>query len=407
MNFRRVNVRAGVLGSLLAAVGLLVPTVLPNAQAAPPRPVYTVTSNASSASTWKTTAPVVVTARGAHLFSVRLVALGATSAVSGSVDAARTRWVSTTELTPLTAYRLTASVAQPAPVAPSAVATTRKAPTPAPVVSVQALATTFRTGAPPKVIKAVLATPAPKSVVGVGMPVVLRFTAPVTDRAAVQRRLRVTTSHPTGPAAWHWMSSTEVHYRPQRYWPARTTITVTAALRGVRAGAGTWGVDGRTTTFSTGRAQVLRITNSTHRLAVILDGKVVRSLPVSLGKRGFETRSGVKILLDKHLSVRMRSATIGIPQGSPEAYDLTVPYAMRMTASGEFIHGAPWNGSIGFANRSHGCTNLRLADARWLFGVMLPGDPVETSGTRRRMETRNGLGGDWNVAWAVWSAPRR
>ncbi len=442
-----VTTRARALGAVLTlatTAGLASGTLLPAASAAPVPPGVTATANASGATAWKTTAPVVVTARGATLFAVRLVPVGTTAAVPGGVDATRHRWTTSVELRPGTTYQLVVSVAVAAPVptpapptpeppAPSTVpdpaapvidpvtglpVEAPPAPTPAPVPSIpvapapvtppsvvgaQALVTTFRTGAATRVVRAVIATPAARSLVGVGMPVVVRFTSPVTDRASVVRALTVRTSRPVGPAAWHWVSATEVHYRPKSYWPARTTITVQAALAGVHAAPGTWGVEGRSLTFSTGRSQILKITNSTHRMAVVVDGRVVRTLPVSMGKPGFATRSGIKVLTAKYLSVRMRSTSIGIPAGSTESYDLTVPYAMQITSSGEYIHGAPWNPVIGYANRSHGCTNLRLADARWLYGAMLPGDPVETVGTGRAMEPRNGLGGDWNVPWAVWS----
>jgi lipoprotein-anchoring transpeptidase ErfK/SrfK len=121
-----------------------------------------------------------------------------------------------------------------------------------------------------------------------------------------------------------------------------------------------------------------------------------------MGKSGFTTRSGTKVIMDIHESYRMRSTTVGIT-GS-EAYDLDVPYAMRITSTGEFLHGAPWNHYIGIANMSHGCTNLTLSDARWLFHRVREGDPVVTKGTGRSTESWNGLGGVWNVPWDKWVA---
>ena len=95
-------------------------------------------------------------------------------------------------------------------------------------------------------------------------------------------------------------------------------------------------------------------------------------------------------------------ASVGVP-GGPDAYDEQVPYAMRITDSGEYVHGAPWNPDIGAANRSHGCTNVRLDDAIWLYNTMQIGDPVITTGTGKAMERGNSLGGDWNVPWPTWT----
>jgi len=152
--------------------------------------------------------------------------------------------------------------------------------------------------------------------------------------------------------------------------------------------------------FRIGRAFVMRVSNAEHRMVVRKDGETVRRFGVSMGKSGFTTRSGTKVIMDIHESYRMRSTTVGIT-GS-EAYDLQVPYAMRITASGEFLHGAPWNPYVGIANRSHGCTNLTLSAARWVFDRVREGDPIVTRGTGRRMETWNGLGGVWNVPWTTW-----
>ncbi len=247
-------------------------------------------------------------------------------------------------------------------------------------------------------------SPGDKAEVGIGQPVVVTFDTPVADRAAVERTLHVVTDRPVGVAGWHWFGNTQVQYRPQHYWPSGTSVTVTAALGGVRTGTSTWGTKDTTSTFTIGRSQVLRIDDTTHQMTVLRDGTAVRTVPVSLGRHqgSFETRSGTKTIMAIQRTVRMDSRTVGIT--GPDAYDEVVPYAMRLTWSGEFIHGAPWSEwAQGKQDVSHGCTNVSLANAEWLFSNSLVGDPVETVGTSRTMEPGNGWGGGWNLSWADWT----
>jgi lipoprotein-anchoring transpeptidase ErfK/SrfK len=259
---------------------------------------------------------------------------------------------------------------------------------------------TVRTGKPKRVLRASIRPDG--YTVGVGRPVVVTFNQSVRRKKDVEAALQVTTSRDVGPAAWSWTSSRTVQFRPQRFWPARTRVKVTADLRKVHAGPGLWGMRDTDAAFKIGRSFVMRVSNAKHRMTVTRNGELIRTFGVSMGKSGFTTRSGVKVIMDTHASYRMRSTTVGIT-GS-EAYDLDVPYAMRITSSGEFLHGAPWNDYIGIANRSHGCTNLTLSSARWVYNKVLEGDPVITRGTGRPTESYNGLGGVWNMPWSKWLA---
>jgi lipoprotein-anchoring transpeptidase ErfK/SrfK len=259
----------------------------------------------------------------------------------------------------------------------------------------------FRTSPPPRTLRATV-TPWDGLRVGVGQPVIVEFNHAVRDRAAVERALSVDASRPTGAASWSWLSDTQVQFRPRRYWPEHTRVTVSTDLADVRAGRNTWGARDTDTQFTVGRHQVLRIRNATHRLTVLRGERTVRTMGVSMGKPGYTTRSGTKVIMTHERWRRMSSDSVNI--GGSEAYDLNVPYSMRITNSGEFLHGAPWNPNVGAANVSHGCTNLDLSQARWLFNNSLAGDPVETRGTGRAMEPDNGWGGAWNVSWPRWVA---
>jgi lipoprotein-anchoring transpeptidase ErfK/SrfK len=132
------------------------------------------------------------------------------------------------------------------------------------------------------------------------------------------------------------------------------------------------------------------------------NGSKARVIPVTTGKDGFLTRNGIKVILEKHTLKVMDSRTIGIYPGDPEFYELDVPYAMRVTWSGEFVHSAPWSvGSQGRDNVSHGCVGMSPSNAIWLFNQSTVGDVVKVVGSPRRLEPGNGYT-DWNVSWSEW-----
>jgi lipoprotein-anchoring transpeptidase ErfK/SrfK len=233
--------------------------------------------------------------------------------------------------------------------------------------------------------------------VGVGMPVIVTFDVAVTDRAAIERTMKVT-SVPAQRGAWHWLSDNEVHWRPATYWRAGTDVTVDLDINGVAAGGGIYGQESRHIEFHVGDAHVYKVNAQTHQMRVLENGTLLRTIPITTGKPGFTTRSGTKVIIEKHRVKRMNSETVGIAEGNPEYYDIDdVEYAMRLTYSGEFIHAAPWSvGDQGYANVSHGCTGMSTANAAWLYAMTLRGDVVEYVGTDRPMTFSNGWG-DWNL----------
>jgi lipoprotein-anchoring transpeptidase ErfK/SrfK len=238
--------------------------------------------------------------------------------------------------------------------------------------------------------------------VGVGMPVIVRFDVPVSDKASIEKHLKVTnTSDQKG--AWHWISDSEVHWRPVHYWKPGTDVTVQADINSVPAGNGVFGQVSRSSTFHVGDSVVSKVNVQTHTMRVFVNGKLARTIPVSAGKPGFITRSGIKVIVEKHRRKRMDAATTGIGKNNPEYYDLdNVEYAMRVTYSGEFIHAAPWSvGSQGSSNVSHGCVGMSTENAAWLYGISKRGDVVDVTGSDRYMTLDNGYG-DWNESFAEW-----
>ena len=237
------------------------------------------------------------------------------------------------------------------------------------------------------------------------MPVLVRFSAPVAEeyRANVERSLKVTSS-PAVEGAWSWVSDTRVEYRPKEFWPVRTTVSVSADLAGVQAGADMWGAQDKGIGFRIGRSVVSVVDVSAHRMTVTIDGTLVRSIPVTTGKDGFLTRGGTRVISEMLPETRMDAQSTGVDPGDPEYYNLDVRYAMRMTNSGEFIHAAPWSvESQGVANVSHGCVGMSLANAAWLFERSRVGDVVTIVNSTRKLEPGNGLT-QWNVPWPEWVA---
>ncbi len=239
--------------------------------------------------------------------------------------------------------------------------------------------------------------------VGVGMPVIVSFDVAVTDKANIEKHLKVS-AKPRQPGSWHWISDHEVHWRPKSYWRAGTDVSVDVDINSVPAGGGIFGQEDRHVEFHVGSANIYKVNAQTHQMQVFSNGQLLRTIPITTGKPGFTTRSGVKVIIEKFRHHRMNSETIGISRDNPEYYDLDdVEYAMRLTYSGEFIHAAPWSvGSQGYANVSHGCTGMSTANAGWLYDMTKRGDVVVYTGTDRAMEPTNGYG-DWNIPFRTYA----
>ena len=195
--------------------------------------------------------------------------------------------------------------------------------------------------------------------VGVGMPVIVTFDLPVTDRATFEKHMTVT-SQPAQRGSWYWLSDREAHWRPNSYWKPGTDVSVDLDVNSLPAGNGIYGQESRHIDFAIGDSVVSRVDVAGHVMRIFINGQLARTIPISAGKAGLETRSGTKVIIEKFRRKRMNAATIGVDKDDPEYYNIAdVQYAMRVTYSGEFLHGAPWStGSQGSANVSHGCIGM-------------------------------------------------
>lgn len=204
--------------------------------------------------------------------------------------------------------------------------------------------------------------PASGQVVGVAHPVIVTFTAPVTDRPAAERAIKISSpNHTTG--RFDWVDTNVVQWIPNGYWPAHSHIGVQ--------------VHALSTGFETGDQVVAVASISAHTFTVSVNDEVLRTMPASMGKPSRPTPIGNYSALSKERTVRMDSRTIGIPLSSPDGYDIVASYAVRVTWSGVYVHSAPWSvDSQGYANVSHGCINLSPDNAEWYFNTVHIGDPI-------------------------------
>jgi lipoprotein-anchoring transpeptidase ErfK/SrfK len=206
--------------------------------------------------------------------------------------------------------------------------------------------------------------PAPGQKVGVAMPVTVTFAQSIADRAAAEHTITITFTSPATPAgSFTWLNDRVAQWNPKGFWPAHSSIIVTAG--------------GAKTTFETGAATVGVADINAHTFTVSIDDQVVREMPASMGKPRHPTPVGSFTALEKQASVVMDSRTIGIPLDDPEGYRLTVADAVRVTWGGVYVHSAPWSvASQGNSNVSHGCINLSPENAAWYYDTVNIGDPI-------------------------------
>lgn len=237
--------------------------------------------------------------------------------------------------------------------------------------------------------------------VGVGQPVVVKFDKDITDKAAAEKALTVT-STPAQTGGWYWLSKREVHYRPQNYWQAGTVIKVHAGVYGVDLGGGTYGQTDRDLTLKVHDAWVAKADGNTEQMQIFQNGNLVKTMPISMGKDATPTHVGTHVISDKQRDYTMDSCTYGVCSG-PQAYKSLEHFAERISNDGEFVHENPNSvGAQGSSNVSHGCINLNTANAQWFFDHFGLGDVVEVTNSGGPTLPVWDTYGDWAVSWADW-----
>ncbi|MCW1958164.1 MAG: Ig-like domain-containing protein, partial [Mycobacterium sp.] len=242
----------------------------------PPAPVELSMSLAPSAQNVDPLAPVTVTATAGSLLSVRMVN-DAGKPIEGVTTPDNTVWKPTVPLGYGRTYTVTATGLGADDVT-------------------RALVSSFTTLVPGNQAAVRLTTTGNQDLgeggtYGIGTVVVARFDEPIPDRAAAQRTLRVTTSPPVD-GAWTWVNDATAHWRPQHYYAPGTTVTVAANIYGVPLGGGLYGQADAGVTFRIGDAHVSIANDITKQVSVFSNGRLVRTMPTSMGMGGSETIGG-------------------------------------------------------------------------------------------------------------------
>jgi lipoprotein-anchoring transpeptidase ErfK/SrfK len=304
--------------------------------------------------------PITVTAAGGTIKTVTVTG----DQVTGSLNSSRTEWRSNWTLP--VQKKLTVTVTA---VSSSGQTVTRTS--------------TFRTLTPAQTFTTMIFE-GYQQVYGVGMPIMLTFSRPITNKQAVERSLEITTSKPV-VGAWYWDGSQTLSFRPRDYWPANTTVSFTGRLDGVEGAPGVYGYHTLTQQFTIGKSLIVVASTVTHRLRLYRNGTLIRNWPISTGRPGDNTPNGTYLTIEKHNPVLMKGP----------GYRIEVPWSVRFTWSGDYLHDAYWSvGQQGFANVSHGCVNMAPADAEYYYKMAVPGNPVTITGSPR--------GGAWDNGWTQW-----
>ncbi|MET8152006.1 Ig-like domain-containing protein [Actinoplanes sp. NPDC049668] len=341
--------------------------------------------------------PVVVAAAGGTLQSVTVTA-GKTT-ISGAMQADGT-WLATDELAYGKTYKVVATATDPKGTSSEHTSTfTTVKPENLARVAFQANAmSSLKTG----------------NKYGAGQPVIIAFSRAV-NKAAAEKAIEIETT-PKVDGKFFWKDSKTVHWRPAKYWTGGTKIKVSVKAFGVKLGKTTYGAKNASTHFEIGRQLIAISDYKTRMTKVYINGKLVRTMKCSLGKGGgttgsngeqinYWTTGGPHVVLSKERVHSMSSESYGVTDPKDPNYYAPedIEYCTRITYSGEFLHAAPWNRSLGRANLSHGCINLSTADAKWVYENFLIGDIVDVKRSPRPVQVWNGLG-DWSVSYRKYGS---
>lgn len=220
---------------------------------------------------------------------------------------------------------------------------------------------------------------------GIGMPVQIDFSEPLSERQNVTQHIAIR-SQDGSPieGKWLWFGKQRVQFRPDPVWPAESTILVSidpaADIKSTRGGFLPKTINAK---FSTGPDRRIEVFLDKQRVNVIENGEVIKTLKASTGKAKTPTVTGNFYIYARFPTKTMKST--GLKPGQKGYYEVKdVPYAQYFH-EGYAFHGAFWHNNFG-QPASHGCINLATRkkngrkgineDAGWLYQWASLGVPV-------------------------------
>ena len=246
---------------------------------------------------------------------------------------------------------------------------------------------------------------------GVGEPLTLTLSGPPVSRSdfASHLAVSVTINQPatpgTGgcaayaspavaggdlPVTFSWTNDHRVRLVPKTpdgYWPANSTVKLTASITGLVTAPGSSFVSDVVSSFNTGDKRVIDVDLTAQHLLACKNGTPANDFAISSGTSTHATNVGSYYIWLRKPDEEMKS-----PEGpfAPDYYDIKhVPWTQYFDGS-EALHGAWWHNNFG-TPKSHGCVNVQdptdntqwphaLPQAQYLWGFDNIGDPVLVHG---------------------------
>jgi lipoprotein-anchoring transpeptidase ErfK/SrfK len=241
--------------------------------------------------------------------------------------------------------------------------------------------------------------------VGVAMPISITFTDPVKPaaRKRIEQHIALKTSVPV-TGAWHWFGDQRADFRPRGYWKPGTTISMVARFNHVGDGNGRYGTHAYSRSFKIGADVRTHVFVKDHKTVVTRNGKVLRTMSSDAGSPDFPSWDGTMAVVNKERTTRMTSCSVHIAcnKKDPNFYDITLPWDVRVTWSGTFLHYSTGDPYPGHSYGSHGCVHLSYSDAQWYYNLSKQGDPVTMTGSPRGKAAGDNGYADYNVPWNEW-----